>query len=275
MFLKSVPPDAGQGRDQCGSLRTHGWGREMKVLVVDDDIVSRMVLMHLVDSCGAYEIVEAGDGEDAWNQLQLGLRPAICFCDLRMPRLSGMVLLERIKAAPALESMRFVLASSASDQATMVQASSLGADGYLVKPFQPDQVSEQLAQLRPRFDGDADIALATMQRLGISDERLLLYLDGLERQLDAAGREIAPLLAVGEQDVVNQRIERLHAGCVTLGLHGAAARFAALARDASDGYQLQAALDAARQQAGRCKAVVLEHTRTARLQAAAFATIAR
>ena len=39
----------------------------MEVLVVDDDVVSRMVLMHLVDSCGAYEIFEAEDGLDAWE----------------------------------------------------------------------------------------------------------------------------------------------------------------------------------------------------------------
>jgi CheY-like chemotaxis protein len=72
----------------------------MKVLVVDDDVVSRMVLMHLIDSCGSFDIVEAEDGADAWQQLEAGLRPAICFCDLRMPRLSGMELLQRVKATP-------------------------------------------------------------------------------------------------------------------------------------------------------------------------------
>ena len=38
----------------------------MKVLVVDDDVVSRMVLMHLIDSCGVHDIVEAEDGAAAW-----------------------------------------------------------------------------------------------------------------------------------------------------------------------------------------------------------------
>ena len=37
----------------------------MKVLVVDDDVVSRMVLMHLVDACGPFDIIEAEDGEVA------------------------------------------------------------------------------------------------------------------------------------------------------------------------------------------------------------------
>jgi CheY-like chemotaxis protein len=74
----------------------------MKVLVVDDDVVSRMMLMHLVDSCGKYDILEAEDGADAWRQLEAGLRPAITFCDLRMPQLSGTELLARVKAHPDL-----------------------------------------------------------------------------------------------------------------------------------------------------------------------------
>ena len=232
----------------------------MKVLVVDDDIVSRMVLMHLVDSCGAYEIFEADDGEDAWTQLQQGLRPAICFCDLRMPRLSGMELLARVKADPGLDGMRFVLASSANDHATMAQASSLGAGGYIVKPFEQDMVLAQLGGLMPQAAGlveEAENPLATMQRLGIDGERLLVYLGGFEGQLAAAGSEIAPLLDSGESDQARARIERLHAGCVTLGLAGAAARLDALVTGAPDGGQVQPALDAAlaavRQQAERVR----------------------
>jgi two-component system chemotaxis response regulator CheY len=203
----------------------------MKVLVVDDDIVSRMVLMHLVDSCGSYEIHEAGDGEEAWDQLREGLRPAICFCDLRMPRLSGMELLARMKADPALAAMRFVLASSANDHATMAQASSLGAGGYIVKPFDRGQVLAQLAALAPQAGApaeDAENPLATMQRLGITGDRLLVYLGGFDSQLAAAEAELAPLAAAGEHDEVRARLELLHAGCVTLGLHGAAARLEAL-----------------------------------------------
>ncbi|MFZ6775156.1 response regulator, partial [Undibacterium sp. SXout7W] len=91
----------------------------MKVLVVDDDVVSRIVLMHLIDSCGVHDIVEAEDGAAAWEQLEAGLRPALCFCDLRMPRLSGMELLQRVKGNPDLQAMPFVLISSATDRDTV------------------------------------------------------------------------------------------------------------------------------------------------------------
>ena len=220
----------------------------MKVLVVDDDVVSRMVLMHLVDSCGSYDIVEAEDGEDAWEQLRAGLQPAICFCDLRMPRWSGMELLASVKADRAFDAMRFILASSASDQATMTTANSLGADGYLVKPFEHDMVRVQMAGLAASAD-DVESPSATIARLGIDSERLLAYLVGFETQLEAAVVELGAAMAAGSAGDagadLRAHLERLHAGCVTLGLAGPAAGLDALATGELDSVRVQAALAAA------------------------------
>jgi two-component system chemotaxis response regulator CheY len=211
----------------------------MKVMVVDDDIVSRMVLMHLIDNCGQFEIVEADDGEDAWLQLEAGMAPAILFCDLRMPRLSGMQLLERMKASARLAPTPFVLVTSANDGATVQQASALGAAGYIVKPFQPDQVRAQLAACGALSAAEAPFA--TMQRLGIDGARLLVYLNGLRTQLDGAVAQLdAAITQPGAQldvgatfmaaDLVSIRGQfgRIHTGCMTLGLHVAATQLAAL-----------------------------------------------
>lgn len=191
----------------------------MKVLVVDDDVVSRMMLMHLIDSCGSYEILEAEDGGDAWRQLEAGLRPAITFCDLRMPHLSGTELLVRVRAHAELAAMPFVLVSAANDSETMAEADALGADGYVLKPFRIEQLRPHLVAL------DADEApLACARRLGIDPARLLLYLGGLERQLLEAGPALRTLLAQGDLAGAAGRLQRLGEGCATLGLRGAAAR---------------------------------------------------
>ena len=234
----------------------------LKVLVVDDDVVSRMMLMHLVDSCGDYEIVEAEDGEHAWRHLAGGLRPAIVFCDLRMPNLSGMELLARVRADAALAALPFVLVSAASDAETMDQAGRLGADGYIVKPFAVEQVRAQLEHvLQPgpaaggeqegnqaqAQDGPPDEAPeAVARRLGIAPERLLVYLAGLQRQLADAAQTpaTAPLLRLAE-------------GCATLGLAGSAQRLRAAAGQAGmDAIHagLKHALGAARRQEARLQA---------------------
>jgi two-component system chemotaxis response regulator CheY len=194
----------------------------MNVLVVDDDVVARMMLMHLVDSCGSHAIVEADDGADAWRQLEAGLRPDIVFCDLRMPHLSGLELLQRVRHDPVLAALPFVLVSAASDSATMDEAAQAGASGYIVKPFRHDDVRVQFERLFPPADAnDANDANdeapdAVVRRLGIDVERLRLYLDGLARQLQAAQAGVAEGAEGAEQ------LARLRAGCSMLGLHGAA-----------------------------------------------------
>lgn len=234
----------------------------MKVLVVDDDIVARMMLMHLVDSCGNHAILEAEDGADAWRQLEAGLRPDIVFCDLRMPHLSGLELLQRVRAGADTAALPFVLVSAASDGATLDEAADLGASGYIVKPFRQEDVRAQFERLFPTAAGEESPAQAldealdevpeeVARRLGIDDARLRLYLDGLARQLQAAMH--APPAGDGETQA---RLTRLREGCKTLGLYGAAAALARVIDSRSPAPQdvaaaLAAASAAVARQAGR------------------------
>jgi two-component system chemotaxis response regulator CheY len=215
-------------------------------MVVDDDVVSRMVLMHLIDGCGKFDIIEAEDGADAWQQLEAGLRPGIVFCDLRMPRLSGIELLQRVRASGELEEVPFVLVSSATDKDTVQQATLAGATGYIVKPFQSDQVRAHLGafldQAANGYEHRAEAPADTLVRLGIGADRLLVYLTGFQNQLTAASTEIDALLTRGEQGEVELRLERLHTGCVTLGLHGAAAALKQLMGRQAGNDAVQAAL---------------------------------
>ncbi|QJD92060.1 response regulator [Duganella dendranthematis] len=218
----------------------------MKVLVVDDDVVSRMVLMHLIDSCGSFDIVEAEDGADAWQQLEDGLRPAICFCDLRMPRLSGIELLQRVKGHAELNSMPFVLVTSANDKETVLEATRAGAAGYIVKPFQAEQVRVHLVgfldQAASGYEHLAETPADTLRRLGINGERLIVYLTGFQNQLTAAATDLEVALAKGDQQDAKVRLDRLHAGCVTLGLHGAAAALKSFTAERLSNEEVQAVL---------------------------------
>ncbi|MFC0250831.1 response regulator [Massilia consociata] len=221
----------------------------MKVLVVDDDVVSRMMLMHLVDGCGQYEIAEAEDGEDAWRQLAAGPAPAIVFCDLRMPNLGGMELLARVRADARLSALPFVLVSAASDAATLEEAARLEASGYIVKPFAAGQVRAQLARLVGADEAPASVA----QRLGIPPERLLLYLAGLQRQLAQA---MSSQAGGDAGDEARAGLLRLAEGCATLGLAASAAGLRAAAGDgepAAAAAALEHALEAARRQEQRAQ----------------------
>jgi two-component system chemotaxis response regulator CheY len=178
-------------------------------------------------------VLEAEDGEEAWRLLDGGLRPAVVFCDLRMPRLSGMDLLARVKGDERFAELPFVLASAADERATVDQASDLGAHGYLVKPFDPEAVRTLLARLAAPGEAQAEAPARTLRRLGIDANRLLLYLGGLHKQLGEAGPQVEELLACGDKDGARERLARLSEGCGTLGLRAAAAALQGLATQPS------------------------------------------
>jgi two-component system chemotaxis response regulator CheY len=194
-----------------------------RIMIVDDDVVARMMLMHMVDTSGAFDIVEAEDGEQAWKLLLSGSVPALCFCDLRMPRLSGTGLLTRVRADSRMAGLPFVLVSAAADGETVQRAAALGADGYIVKPFQAGQVEMHLAALQVRTGPVDEAPRDTLTRLGIDSARLPLYLGGLEKQLRLAGPAIERLLESRDQAEARLRLARLREGCATLGLATAAA----------------------------------------------------
>ncbi|MES2016668.1 MAG: response regulator [Pseudomonadota bacterium] len=200
----------------------------MKALVVDDDIVSRMALMDLLTEYGGFELSEADDGAAAWALMDTGLRPDICFCDVRMPRMSGIDLLERMKRDPRLAAVPFVLVSAASDRDTVLQAVALGAVGYILKPLHAADARAHLDKIfKLTLDKLAEDPQATMTRLNISAERLCAYLLAFGAQLTMARQEIAAMRAAAE---LRTRVDAMHNGCLTLGL-----------------WQVAAALDQARQ----------------------------
>jgi len=150
----------------------------MKLLVVDDDDVARQVLAHTLEGLGV-EVVQATDGEQAWELLAGGLRPALCCCDVVMPRLDGLGLLRRARRHPVLKDLPFVLVSAAADHGTLDDAVAAGVTGYILKPFLAVQSRAVVeAALRQARSARSEHFLVTRRRLGIG-------LDVLEQRLNA------------------------------------------------------------------------------------------
>lgn len=195
----------------------------MKVMVVDDDGISRMVLQHLLSSLGLFDICEAEDGDIAWDMLQAGVRPALCFCDGRMPRMPGLELLEKIQREPGLRAMPFVLVSATEEQEVVEQALQMGAAGYIVKPFDKDDVRAQLDKLLPAtWQHIAEMPQASQKRLHINAQQLAGYLNAFEHQLQQAEKELLHMLAANDQAGWRDKLHKLHYASQTLGLEYAA-----------------------------------------------------
>lgn len=210
----------------------------MRVLVVDDDDISRRVLAHLLSGLGIFDVVEADDGESAWEMLQGGLRPTVCFCDGRMPRLSGIGLLERITLQD-FPRFPIIFVSANDDDESVVQAMRLGAVAYICKPFNVDQVRVELDKhCQHAWNHIAENPIASLKRLKLHAPQLLGYLQAFLVQLDEASVAFNTAFESGNFAAIQKRLDALHHGCLTLGLTYAGSLLAAMNTEIIEGDKL-------------------------------------
>jgi PAS domain S-box-containing protein len=127
---------------------------EPRVLVVDDEEGPREAIRMILKP--RYEVYTAGSGEEVLSALP-GLRPDVIFMDVKMPRMDGVQLLERVKATDPQVEVVMITAYASLD--TVQRAMRFGAMDYLVKPFAPKELQEAadraLARRRQRADSPA------------------------------------------------------------------------------------------------------------------------
>jgi CheY-like chemotaxis protein len=107
------------------------------LLVVDDDHLLRELLSLLLQGEG-YQVREAGDGQEALDQLQQGPVPDCILLDLSMPGMDGRQFRSRLRHDPRWASIPVLLISG--EPGIAEEAASLGVDDFLQKPIQPDEL---------------------------------------------------------------------------------------------------------------------------------------
>ncbi|MDB5307097.1 MAG: response regulator containing a CheY-like receiver domain and a domain [Gemmataceae bacterium] len=118
----------------------------MNALVVDDSRVTRRVMGQILTGLG-FSVAEAGDGREALARLaELG--PVdLAVVDWNMPVMDGPDLVRAVRGDPALDRVRVMMVTTESDAATIAEALGAGADEFVMKPFTPDVIRENLQLL--------------------------------------------------------------------------------------------------------------------------------
>ncbi|MDC0358047.1 response regulator transcription factor [Oligoflexia bacterium] len=106
----------------------------MKILIADDDAISRKVLTMNLKKWG-YETVVAKDGTEAWEMLEGEAPPRMAILDWVMPGIDGLEICRRLRADETKRGIYVVLLTGKSDKSFVAQAIEVGVNDYMSKPF--------------------------------------------------------------------------------------------------------------------------------------------
>jgi two-component system chemotaxis response regulator CheY len=118
------------------------------VLIVDDSPVMRTFIRRVLTLSGfdVGETREAGNGEEALEQLGAH-RVDVILTDINMPGMNGEELLRKLGADGVLKNIPALVISTDATKERMLRMLSLGAEGYMSKPFTPEVLREELERV--------------------------------------------------------------------------------------------------------------------------------
>lgn len=170
----------------------------MKVLIADDDPIARSILERQLDGWG-YEVVSCWDGSSAWEALQDEDPPHLAIVDWMMPGLDGLELCRKIRDRPTGYYTYILMLTSKDRKEDILTGLDAGADDYLSKPFNPQELDVRLRIGRRILDLEAGL-LRSREALRIQathDHLTGVWNRGaviqcLEKELSRALREGSP-----------------------------------------------------------------------------------
>jgi len=115
------------------------------VLVADDDDDILLLVATRLERDG-FEVITARNGEDALA-LAHERRPDVAVLDIGMPKLDGLMVLQRIREDDTLRQMRVLLLTAKAQESDMQRGYGAGADAYVHKPFSPADLSARVREL--------------------------------------------------------------------------------------------------------------------------------
>jgi len=120
------------------------------ILVIDDSDDIRMVVVKTLASFG-YATREAKDGLEG-IQMALNEQPDLIMCDVTMPGMDGYRTLAAIRELPVIASIPFIFMTARVGREDLRRAMASGADDYLIKPFEPEELIEAIMSRLERHE---------------------------------------------------------------------------------------------------------------------------
>jgi DNA-binding NarL/FixJ family response regulator len=118
-------------------------GKDRKRLLLIDDDPNLILLVKDYLEFRGYEVLTADNGKEALNSLSQSL-PDMIICDIMMPEMDGYALIENVRQDPRTSWIPVLFLSARGQSQDRIKGLNLGADVYMVKPFEPEELVAQV-----------------------------------------------------------------------------------------------------------------------------------
>ena len=131
---------------------------EMKILVVDDMTTMRKIIMKSCREMGFNNLIEAADGQLAWQKMNETPDVGFVISDWNMPNCSGIDLLKRVRADGRFKDLPFLIVTAETEMSQVQEAVKAGVDNYLCKPFTRDSLQVKMTEIYRKKPGTGKAA---------------------------------------------------------------------------------------------------------------------
>ncbi|WP_120997388.1 response regulator [Stutzerimonas urumqiensis] len=124
---------------------------DLRILMVEDEEDIAFLIRFMLERQG-FGVEHAADGRQALDYITTGAVPNLVLMDIMLPYHDGLELVERLRAQPGWDSVPVLMLTAKAREVDIVRALELGADDYVTKPFQPEELLARIRRLirRPR-----------------------------------------------------------------------------------------------------------------------------
>ncbi len=116
-----------------------------RVVLIDDDPDLRKLVQLTLEFSAGWEVTAAADGAEGLEAVRT-VKPDVAVVDVMMPGMDGYEVCQRLKRDPETKDIPVVFLT-ARKELNEKRAEEVGAQGVIVKPFEPDRLAEQLREL--------------------------------------------------------------------------------------------------------------------------------
>lgn len=115
----------------------------MKILIAEDDLTSRNILLAALKQHG-HEALATENGREAWEALQRPDAPKLAILDWVMPEMDGPEVVRRVRGLPTDRPPYIIILTIKGKKADIITGLEAGANDYLTKPFDPDELRARI-----------------------------------------------------------------------------------------------------------------------------------